>query len=199
MAEKRDRRGLGRGLSALMADVNVEAATPSQVEGRKGFETVPIERIYANPDQPRRQFTENDLTDLTNSVREKGVIQPLIVRPLPGDPTSYQIVAGERRWRAAQAVGLTTLKGHLVAEEKDQAEKIYGQIANNTSEPLTPWDIACTCKQLKEELEKTIKSIESKLALESKKANARSGGQLASGMDKIKEEEDWDTKKNIYD
>ena len=129
MAEKRDRRGLGRGLSALMADVNVEAAPPSQVGGQKGFETVPIERIYANPDQPRRQFTKNDLIDLTNSVREKGVIQPLIVRPLPGDPTCYQIVAGERRWRAAQAAQLHELP--VVVRNFDDIEVLEVAIIEN--------------------------------------------------------------------
>lgn len=129
MAEKRDRRGLGRGLSALMADVNVEAVAPAQPLGRKGFETVPIERIYANPDQPRRQFTENDLQDLTNSVREKGVIQPLIVRPMPGDAESYQIVAGERRWRAAQAAQLHELP--VVVRDFDDIEVLEVAIIEN--------------------------------------------------------------------
>jgi len=129
MAEKRDRRGLGRGLSALMADVNVEAVAPAQPSGRKGFETVPIERIYANPDQPRRQFTENDLQDLTNSVREKGVIQPLIVRPMPGDAESYQIVAGERRWRAAQAAQLHELP--VVVRDFDDIEVLEVAIIEN--------------------------------------------------------------------
>ena len=63
---------------------------------------IPIDRIQANPDQPRRSFDEKDLQDLAASIREKGVIQPLILRPHPKDPGGYQIVAGERRWRAAQ-------------------------------------------------------------------------------------------------
>ena len=93
-------RGLGRGLSALMSDVQVPAATE---EGpRRPDLVVPIERVHPNPDQPRRRFDEAALEELASSIREKGVIQPLIVRPLPDSEGQYQIVAGERRWRASQ-------------------------------------------------------------------------------------------------
>ncbi len=108
MAEKKTKpRGLGRGLSALMADVAPEALS-SPREGasapRRPDMMVPIEKVIANPDQPRRQFLQEDLDDLTASVKEKGVIQPLIVRPRDGG--MYEIVAGERRWRASQAAQL---------------------------------------------------------------------------------------------
>lgn len=100
----KDRRGLGRGLSALMADVNTpgaDARTPS------GPTTVlPIEKLVRNAHQPRRDFVEADLESLAASIREKGIIQPLVVRPHPAIEGSYQIVAGERRWRAAQRVQL---------------------------------------------------------------------------------------------
>lgn len=104
MADPKDRRrGLGRGLSALMADVNEpQAATGNR--GEIGQRTVPIERIFANPDQPRRTFHAQDLDDLANSIRDKGIIQPLIVRPRADD--TFEIVAGERRWRAAQMAQL---------------------------------------------------------------------------------------------
>lgn len=96
-------RGLGRGLSALMADVSSTSDTPAPA-GDQADIRVPIEKLVPNPDQPRRQFDEDDLADLTASIREKGIIQPLIARKLDGD--QYEIVAGERRWRAAQRAQL---------------------------------------------------------------------------------------------
>jgi ParB family chromosome partitioning protein len=106
-----DRRGLGRGLSALMADVNItpDTGTTSPLSAKAPDIIAPIEKLLPNPDQPRRDFTISDLEDLAASIREKGVIQPLIVRPVEGSKGSYQIVAGERRWRAAQMAGLHEL------------------------------------------------------------------------------------------
>ncbi|MFV1498368.1 ParB/RepB/Spo0J family partition protein [Phaeobacter sp. JH20_36] len=105
MSEKKNKpRGLGRGLSALMADVNPEPVSTEKQAIRSTEVMVPIEKVIANPDQPRRQFLQEDLDDLTASIREKGVLQPLIVRPRPGG--QYEIVAGERRWRAAQGAQL---------------------------------------------------------------------------------------------
>ena len=97
------KRGLGRGLSALMSDVaeteQVASAGPTSADRR-----VPIEQVSPNPDQPRKRFADEDLDDLTASIREKGIIQPLIVRSV--GPDRYEIVAGERRWRAAQRAKL---------------------------------------------------------------------------------------------
>ena len=103
MAEKQERRGLGRGLSALLADVESEASTDRT--GRDA-DIIAIDRIHPNPDQPRRTFSEDDMADLTASIRDRGIIQPLIVRPDPTNKGGYQIVAGERRWRAAQRAQL---------------------------------------------------------------------------------------------
>lgn len=103
--KKSERRGLGRGLSALMADVNLTTDQPleaSSVQSPTSDRRVPIEAVRPNPEQPRRRFREEDLQSLANSIREKGVLQPLIVRTDPEDPSLYQIVAGERRWRASQ-------------------------------------------------------------------------------------------------
>ena len=97
MTDRKDRRGLGRGLSALMADVGAEPERP-----RRPDLTVPVDRLHPNPDQPRRHFAPAALEELAASIRTKGVIQPLIVRAIPDRPDHYQIVAGERRWRAAQ-------------------------------------------------------------------------------------------------
>lgn len=108
MAKKTERKSLGRGLSALLADVNLDEGSAGEdaVVRPSGETEVPIERIYANPDQPRRTFNEQDLQELTASIAEKGVIQPLIVRPDRNNQGDYQIVAGERRWRAAQRAKL---------------------------------------------------------------------------------------------
>ncbi len=101
------RRGLGRGLSALLDEAQA-ASTP---EGRTaaGILDLPIELVRRNPDQPRRAFAPDDLDELAASVRERGVIQPILVRPLMDVPGEYQIVAGERRWRAAQMAGLRAI------------------------------------------------------------------------------------------
>jgi len=104
MAEAPQKRAMRRGLSALMADVGV---SPSDMGGRGSAErTVPIEQLHPNPDQPRRTFNEQELSDLAASIAQKGILQPLIVRRDPKQENGYQIVAGERRWRAAQRAGL---------------------------------------------------------------------------------------------
>jgi ParB family chromosome partitioning protein len=100
--KKETRRGLGRGLSALMADVAVEAEAAVTENPRRPDRMMPIEDLIPNPDQPRRSFTKDQLEDLAASIRTKGVIQPLIVRPNPNISGKFEIVAGERRWRAAQ-------------------------------------------------------------------------------------------------
>ena len=80
-----------------------ETATPDPAARPKGVRDLPVEFLKPNPHQPRREFAEDDLEDLARSIRERGVLQPIIVRPLPEKANEYQIVAGERRWRAAQA------------------------------------------------------------------------------------------------
>ena len=127
MSNKNDRkRGLGRGLSALMADVSetesVAAQGPSAAD-----QLVPIERISPNPDQPRKQFVQDDLDDLAASIKEKGVLQPLIVRARGnGD---YEIVAGERRWRAAQMAQLHSLP--VIVREFSDIEVLEVAIIEN--------------------------------------------------------------------
>ena len=115
MAESR--RGLGRGLSALLDEVQ-SASTP---EGRRatGVLDIPIELIHPNPEQPRRKFGADELAELAESIRERGVLQPILVRTAPGEDGAYQIVAGERRWRASQQAGLRAIPV-LVRELGDQ-------------------------------------------------------------------------------
>ena len=79
METKSERRGLGRGLSALMADVNLDAVSRDEARPRRD-QTLPVERLFPNPDQPRRDFPQASLAELAESIREKGIIQPLIVR-----------------------------------------------------------------------------------------------------------------------
>jgi ParB family chromosome partitioning protein len=108
MAE--NRRGLGRGLSALLGEA--EEGTVRSEPGRPGGEgarEIPIELIRRNPDQPRRRFDEAELAELEASIRASGVLQPILLRPAKGADGEYEIVAGERRWRAAQRAGLTAI------------------------------------------------------------------------------------------
>ena len=99
-----DQRSLGRGLSALLADLDTDEAPEEQTIRR-----VAIESIVPNPDQPRRHYDPEALAELSKSLRAQGVLQPLIVRPHPEGGDLYQIVAGERRWRAAQMAQLHEL------------------------------------------------------------------------------------------
>ncbi len=109
------RRGLGRGLSALLGETDpalvtsaAPAAAVAEVAAAEGLTArqTPIELLRRNPDQPRRSFNDEELDELAASIREKGILQPILVRPAPGAPGEFQIVAGERRWRAAQKAGL---------------------------------------------------------------------------------------------
>ncbi len=107
MDKKLERRGLGRGLSALMADVNLGSDAVSDAAQRYPAADlmISIERIRPNPKQPRRDFDQTALEELAGSIRSRGIIQPIIVRPI-ADEDDFEIVAGERRWRAAQLAHL---------------------------------------------------------------------------------------------
>ena len=106
--KKPERRGLGRGLSALMADVSLDSVAQTGLNApRRAEMTVPVEKLFPNPNQPRRDFAPDALEELAASIRSKGVIQPLIVRSRGAG--EFEIVAGERRWRAAQVAQLHEL------------------------------------------------------------------------------------------
>ncbi|PTX57888.1 chromosome segregation DNA-binding protein [Litoreibacter ponti] len=148
MAEKREKRGLGRGLSALMADIETpkDVETPARGEAEN---RVPIERVDPNPDQPRRDFDSDDLNDLAASIREKGIIQPLIVRPHPKDRGRFQIVAGERRWRAAQLAKVHEVP--VVVREMDDTEVLEIAIIENIQRAdLNPVEEALGFRQLQD-------------------------------------------------
>ncbi len=132
MEKKPERRGLGRGLSALMADINVgpslEQTEAAVGAARRPDTVVPVERIVPNPNQPRRDFSDDALADLAASIRTKGVLQPLIVRPIDGT-NQYEIVAGERRWRAAQLAKVHELP--VLIREFDDTEVLEVAIIEN--------------------------------------------------------------------
>ena len=106
MSKKKDRKGLGRGLSALMADIDRDTKITSNTVSNTSSNMLPIEKVIANPNQPRQDFNKEDLEDLTRSIASRGIIQPIIVRVSKENNDLYQIVAGERRWRAAQKAQL---------------------------------------------------------------------------------------------
>lgn len=125
MAEiKSEKRGLGRGLSALMADVDL---IPSERPALR--QSLPVEQITPNPDQPRRSFAPEALQELADSLKARGMLQPLIVRPHPTDRGLYQIVAGERRWRAAQMAQLHDVP--VVVSDLDDTEMLEIAIVEN--------------------------------------------------------------------
>jgi ParB family chromosome partitioning protein len=101
MSADAPRRGLGRGLSALLGEVASEQPLAPGAARSAGIQMLPVAAIAPNPDQPRRHFDEEALADLASSLAERGLLQPIVVRPHPSSG-GYQIIAGERRWRAAQ-------------------------------------------------------------------------------------------------
>ncbi|GGL55231.1 ParB/RepB/Spo0J family partition protein [Wenxinia marina] len=146
MAEK-PKRGLGRGLSALMSDVGPERTPEGAERPRRPDTRIPIEAIRPNPDQPRRSFNDEALDELASSIREKGVIQPIIVRRDPADEGRYQIVAGERRWRAAQRAQLHDMPV-LVRDYSDTEVLEVAIIENIQRADLNPVDEAQGYRQL---------------------------------------------------
>ena len=146
MSEASRRKGLGRGLAALMDDVRGDgdqapAAAPTTV--------APIDRIRPNPDQPRKRFDEPELESLAASIRARGVVQPLIVRPDPEAPGAFQIVAGERRWRAAQRAQLHELP--VIVREMSDIEVLEVAIVENIQRAdLNPIEEAAGFAQLVE-------------------------------------------------
>ena len=115
-----DHSRLGRGLAALMGDVGEETQSASADASRKP-RRAPIENLRSNPRNPRRAFTDTELNELTDSIRERGIIQPIVVRPVRGAADTFEIIAGERRWRAAQRAGLHDVPIAMVEATDAQA------------------------------------------------------------------------------
>jgi ParB family chromosome partitioning protein len=126
MAEDASRSRLGRGLASLIGDMGAESTTV--VDRGRGQRRVPIELIRANPKNPRKHFSEAELDDLANSIRERGIIQPIVVRQVRGAET-FEIIAGERRWRAAQRAALHDVP--VVVVEANDSEALQLAIIEN--------------------------------------------------------------------
>lgn len=151
-------RGLGRGLSALLGE---QASEPGAIDGAgapAGVRMVPIESLKANPDQPRKSFVPADLEELAASIRDKGVLQPILVRPQPGQDGAWQIIAGERRWRAAQQARLTEVP--VVVREMDDVEVFEVAIIENVQRAdLTPLEEADAYRMLMERFGRTQDAV----------------------------------------
>jgi ParB family chromosome partitioning protein len=122
-------RGLGRGLSALLGEQVAEAAPVDGAPAPAGVRMAPIESLKPNPDQPRKTFDKDDLDELAASIRDKGVLQPILVRTQPGEEGVWQIIAGERRWRAAQLARLNTVP--VIVKEMDDVAVFEVAIIEN--------------------------------------------------------------------
>jgi ParB family chromosome partitioning protein len=144
-----DHSRLGRGLASLIGDVGEETATTEQ--GRKP-RRAPIENLKPNPRNPRRAFTEAELAELADSIRERGIIQPIVVREA-GDNT-FEIIAGERRWRAAQRAGLHDVPVAVV-EATDAQSLEFAIIENVQRADLNPIEEASGYVALMEQLHHT--------------------------------------------
>lgn len=153
MEKKPERKGLGRGLSALMSDVNLGPAT--EAAPRRPDMRLPIDKLRPNPLQPRKDFEPEALDSLAASIRQKGVIQPLIVRPV-GD--LYEIVAGERRWRAAQLARQHDVP--VVVRDLDDTEVLEIAIIENIQrEDLNAIEEAMGLRQLMDRFGHTQEKI----------------------------------------
>ncbi len=152
------KRGLGRGLSALMADLGTDLAKEPPPAPRSPDRMMPVEALRPNPDQPRRTFDPAALDDLAASLKSKGVIQPLIVRPDPKESGAWQIVAGERRWRAAQKAGLAEVP--VIVRDYGDAELLEIAIIENIQrDDLNPIDEGAAYRSLIERFGHTQEQV----------------------------------------
>jgi len=131
----REAKSLGRGLAALIGEVGDEIGT---LQGNKGgAKKVPVEFLRPNPRNPRKVFEDTELQELTQSIRDRGIIQPIVVRPVPNTSDSYEIVAGERRWRASQKAGLHEVPV-VIVDIDDKTSLEYAILENVQRADLNP-------------------------------------------------------------
>jgi len=149
---------LGRGLSALFGDADASyqprALTPGAVASatnkQGSVQTLPIEWVQPGAYQPRRHFDEDAIKELAESIKERGILQPLMVRPIEGEKDCFELIAGERRWRAAQLVGLHEVPV-IVKEMTDREAMEIGLIENVQRQDLSPLEEAEGYRRLIEE------------------------------------------------
>ena len=144
MVTNTTKKGLGRGLSSLMGDTETVQTKKTNV----GQETkIPIANLKPSPSQPRRLFNKNSINELADSIKSKGLVQPLVVRPSPSDSNSYEIIAGERRWRAAQIAQLHEVP--VVIRNFNDTEALEIAIIENVQRSdLSPIEEAAGYKRL---------------------------------------------------
>ncbi|MGI9610250.1 MAG: ParB/RepB/Spo0J family partition protein, partial [Acidimicrobiia bacterium] len=146
--------GLGRGLDAL-----IPVDHPEQ-----GFDSLPLDRIVPNPDQPRRYFDEAALEDLANSIKEVGVLQPVVVRPAD-DQGNYALVAGERRCRAARLAGLEAMPA-VIREGRETSDALADALIENVQrEDLNPLEEAAGYRQLLEDFDMTHEAVAGRVGM----------------------------------
>jgi ParB family transcriptional regulator, chromosome partitioning protein len=149
MSNRRDR--LGRGLGALLGEYLTEGTGPTPTPTRN----IPIAAIAPNPFQPRREFTEDDLADLAASIRENGLLQPIVVRPKPGEGVAqWELVAGERRWRACTRLGWTEIPAS-VRDVDDRTLLVLAMVENLQRSGLSPLEEADGYRRLSDEFSLT--------------------------------------------
>ena len=144
-----DHSRLGRGLAALIGDVGEESTAGDS--GRKP-RRAPIEALRPNPRNPRRSFSDADLDELAASIRERGIIQPIVVRPARGANDTFEIIAGERRWRAGQRAGLHEIP-IVVVEATDAQSLEFAIIENVQRADLNPLEEATGYQALAQEFD----------------------------------------------
>jgi ParB family transcriptional regulator, chromosome partitioning protein len=154
MAEDAARSRLGRGLAALIGDVGTE----SSAERPRGQRRAPTTSLRPNARNPRRVFAEDELDELTASLRERGMIQPIVARPVRGAPDAYEIIAGERRWRAAQRAGLHEVPV-VIIEATDEESLQLAIIENVQRSDLNPLEEAEGYRALVEDYSHTQDDI----------------------------------------
>ena len=151
VSDESGRRRLGRGLAALIGDASSEFEV---VERVRGIRKVAIDLIKANPKNPRRLFKEEDLEELAGSIRPHGMIQPVVVRPAPAGGSGYELIAGERRWRAAQKAGQHEIPV-IIQDVTDREAMEIAIIENVQRQDLNPLEEAMGYDQLIREFEYT--------------------------------------------
>jgi ParB family transcriptional regulator, chromosome partitioning protein len=155
MADDAARSRLGRGLAALIGDVGTET---SSVEHGRAQRRVPIEHLRPNPRNPRRAYSDEELDELAASIRERGIIQPIVVRTVRGQSDAFEIIAGERRWRAAQRAGVHAVP--IVVHEASDAEALELAIIENVQRTdLNPLEEASGYQRLAEEYNHSQEAI----------------------------------------
>lgn len=157
VTDESGRRRLGRGLAALIGDASSEFEV---VERVRGVRKVAIDLITANPKNPRRLFKEEDLDELAGSIRQHGMIQPVVVRPSPLNPAGFELIAGERRWRAAQKAGLHEIPV-IIQDLTDREALEIAIIENVQRQDLNPLEEAMGYEQLIQEFEYTQNDLAS--------------------------------------